>query len=62
MLISIDMTWYRLRAIHIFVERIVTKFDGTEIYAKRLQLVSNTLISRINYTVVSLFVVRIIFV
>ena len=47
MLISIDMTWYRLRVIHIFVEHIVTKFDGTEIYAKRLQLVSNLFISHL---------------
>ena len=47
-LINISKTWYQLRAIHIFVEHIVTKFDGTEIYAKRLQLVSHRFISHIN--------------
>ena len=38
---SISKAWYQLRAIHIFVEHIITKFEGTEIYAKRLQLVSS---------------------
>ena len=48
-LIGISKTWYQLKAIQIFVEHIVVKFDGTEIYAKRLQLVSNRLTSHIYY-------------
>ena len=42
-MIGISKTWYQLRAVEIFVEHIVTNFDETEQYARRLQLVSSNI-------------------